>query len=83
MLHNLQVTGYTNCNIFTEIPESDYNNPDLVQSVTVNGRQARLYCTSEYAELVVLGADVAGQLIYQGEITPQAMLELGEGLILE
>ncbi len=83
LLQNLQVTGDTNCSIFSEIPESEYNNSDLVQSVTVNGRQARLYCTSDYAELVVLGADVAGQLIYQGGITPQAMLELGEGLILE
>ncbi len=83
LLNNLRITGYTNCNIFTKMPVKDYTNPEVVQSVTVGGREGRLYCTGDYAELVVLGQDVAGQLIYQGTITPQAMLELGESLVLE
>ena len=83
LLRNLRVTEYTNSNIFSKMPEEDYNNPDLVAQVTVGGREGRLYCTPDYAELVVLGEDVAGQLIYQGTTTPQAMLELGESLILE
>ena len=82
-LTNRWIRGYTHCNIFNKIPEQDYANPALVRAVTVNGREGRLYCTGDYGELVLLGDDVAAQLIYEGEITPEEMLELGETLILE
>ena len=66
---------------FSDIQGEELNNPDLVQDITVQGRQGWYHQSDTGAELVFATDYLIVDMVYEGEITQEEMMALAESLV--